>query len=62
MDLSLVLHNVAGQGMMWCGVSGRQLGKLPHNESMDIPLTLLAVTPGLQVISANVTVENLSVF
>ena len=49
MDLTLVLHNVAGQGVMWCGVSGRQLGKLPQNESMDIPLTLLAVTSGLQV-------------
>ncbi|XP_070196240.1 trafficking protein particle complex subunit 13-like [Littorina saxatilis] len=51
MDLTLVLHNVPGQGAMWCGVSGRQLGKLPQNESMDVPLTLLAVTPGLQTIS-----------
>ncbi|XP_076440909.1 trafficking protein particle complex subunit 13-like isoform X1 [Babylonia areolata] len=51
MDLSLALHNVAGQGVMWCGVSGRQLGKLPHNESLDIPLTLLPLTPGLQTIS-----------
>lgn len=49
MDLTLVLHNMPLLGVMWCGVSGRQLGKLPQNESMDLPLTLLAVTPGLQV-------------
>ncbi|PVD23698.1 hypothetical protein C0Q70_16971 [Pomacea canaliculata] len=51
MDLTLVLHNMPLLGVMWCGVSGRQLGKLPQNESMDLPLTLLAVTPGLQTIS-----------
>ena len=49
MDLTLVLQNLPGIGLLWCGISGKQLGKLPHNESMDIPLTLLAISPGLQV-------------
>ncbi|XP_041356918.1 trafficking protein particle complex subunit 13-like isoform X1 [Gigantopelta aegis] len=51
MDLTLVLQNLPGIGLMWCGISGKQLGKLPQNESMDIPLTLLAITPGLQTLS-----------
>ncbi|XP_012946357.1 trafficking protein particle complex subunit 13 [Aplysia californica] len=53
MDLTLVLQNVGQQsaGLLWCGVSGRQLGKLPHNESLDIPLSLIAIIPGLQTIS-----------
>ncbi|ESO89020.1 hypothetical protein LOTGIDRAFT_106290 [Lottia gigantea] len=51
MDLTLVLQNLnISTGLLWCGISGKQLGKLPQNESMDIHLTLLAVTPGLQSI------------
>ena len=51
MDLTLVLQNVTSQsGLLWCGVSGRQLGKLPHNESLDIPLSLISIVPGLQVL------------
>ncbi|CAG5134188.1 unnamed protein product, partial [Candidula unifasciata] len=52
MDLTLVLQNVTSSpGLLWSGVSGRQLGKLPHNESLDIPLSLISVIPGLQTIS-----------
>ncbi|KAK6187872.1 hypothetical protein SNE40_005803 [Patella caerulea] len=54
MDLTLVLQNPNSSnstGLMWCGISGKQLGKLPQNESIDIQLTLLAVSPGLQSIS-----------
>ncbi|RUS92093.1 hypothetical protein EGW08_000117 [Elysia chlorotica] len=52
MDLTLVLQNVTSHsGLLWCGVSGRQLGKLPHNESLDIPLSLISIVPGLQTIS-----------
>ena len=48
-DLSLTLHNISGMGVTWCGISGKRLGKLPQNGSLDVPLTLLAITPGLQV-------------
>uniref|UniRef100_A0A2C9M5S2 Trafficking protein particle complex subunit 13 n=1 Tax=Biomphalaria glabrata TaxID=6526 RepID=A0A2C9M5S2_BIOGL len=52
MDLTLVLQNITqSSGLLWCGVSGRQLGKLPQNESLDITLSLIAVIPGLQTIS-----------
>ncbi|XP_038048342.1 trafficking protein particle complex subunit 13-like isoform X2 [Patiria miniata] len=50
MDLKLVLNNTEN-GLMWLGVSGRQLGKLGPGGSMDIELTLLATIPGLQSVS-----------
>ena len=50
MDLLLVLQNSPGSGLLWCGVSGRQLGKLAPNASISIELTLLATKPGLQVL------------
>ncbi|XP_033636886.1 trafficking protein particle complex subunit 13-like isoform X2 [Asterias rubens] len=50
MDLKLVLNNTEN-GLMWLGVSGRQLGKLGPGSSMDVELTLLATIPGLQSIS-----------
>ena len=48
MDLKLVLNNTEN-GLMWLGVSGRQLGKLGPGGNMDIELTLLSTVPGLQV-------------
>ncbi|CAL1529945.1 unnamed protein product [Lymnaea stagnalis] len=52
MDLTLVLQNDSpSSGLLWCGVSGRQLGKLPQSESLDIPLSLISAIPGLQTIS-----------
>lgn len=49
MDLALILQNHNSPGVLWCGVSGKQLGKLPQNNSLDLPLTVIATSPGLQV-------------
>ncbi|XP_071485022.1 trafficking protein particle complex subunit 13-like [Diadema antillarum] len=49
MDLKLVLNNVTG--LVWLGISGKQLGKLGPNASMDIKLQLIPTVPGLQSIS-----------
>ena len=49
MDLTLVLQNDMNSGLLWCGLSGKQLGSLPQNESIDLPLTLITTIPGLQV-------------
>ncbi|XP_064605247.1 trafficking protein particle complex subunit 13-like isoform X2 [Liolophura sinensis] len=51
MDLTLVLENRIPSGILWCGISGRQLGKLPSSESIDLPLTLITTAPGLQTVS-----------
>ncbi|XP_072027268.1 trafficking protein particle complex subunit 13-like isoform X2 [Amphiura filiformis] len=50
MDLKLVLNN-SSNGLYWLGVSGRELGKLGPGACMEVELTLLAGTPGLQNIS-----------
>lgn len=49
MDLTLVLQNNQSTGVVWVGISGRQLGKLPPNENMDLKLNVIATIPGLQV-------------
>lgn len=49
MDLTLVLQNNQNAGVVWVGISGRQLGKLPPSESMDLKLNVIATIPGLQV-------------
>lgn len=51
MDLTLVLQNNQSTGVVWVGISGRQLGKLPPNENMDLKLNVIATIPGLQTIS-----------
>ncbi|KAK3089805.1 hypothetical protein FSP39_006667 [Pinctada imbricata] len=51
MELALVLQNSQSTGLLWCGISGRQLGKLPQGETMDLKLSLIATVPGLQTIS-----------
>ena len=48
MDLKLALNN-SSNGLYWLGVSGRELGKLGPGACMEVELTLLAATPGLQV-------------
>eukprot|EP00057_Strongylocentrotus_purpuratus_P010819 XP_011665293.1 PREDICTED: trafficking protein particle complex subunit 13 [Strongylocentrotus purpuratus] len=49
MDLKLILNNTTG--VVWLGISGKQLGKLGPNTSMDIKLQLIPTIPGLQSIS-----------
>ncbi|KAI8509602.1 Trafficking protein particle complex subunit 13 [Branchiostoma belcheri] len=51
MDLLLLLQNNGTSGLYWCGLSGKQLGKLGPNTNMELNLTLLASVPGLQSIS-----------
>lgn len=47
MDLLLEMCNT--RSVHWCGVSGRQLGKLSPSASLSIPLRLLSSVQGLQV-------------
>ncbi|RXN21416.1 trafficking particle complex subunit 13 isoform X2 [Labeo rohita] len=49
MDLVLEMCNT--RSIHWCGVSGRQLGKLSPSASLSIPLKLLSSVQGLQSIS-----------
>ncbi|XP_055491129.1 trafficking protein particle complex subunit 13 isoform X4 [Leucoraja erinacea] len=49
MDLVLEMCNT--NAIHWCGVSGRQLGKLSPNSSLHLALKLLASVQGLQSIS-----------
>ncbi|XP_052686089.1 trafficking protein particle complex subunit 13-like [Crassostrea angulata] len=51
MDLTLTLQNNQPSGLLWTGISGRQLGKLAPKENLDLRLTLIATIPGLQTIS-----------
>ena len=36
-------------GLLWCGISGRQLGKVEPNSSIVLDLKMIALQPGLQV-------------
>lgn len=49
MDLLLEMCNT--RSIHWCGVSGRQLGKLSPSASLSIPLKVLSSVQGLQSIS-----------
>uniref|UniRef100_A0A4W3JRX0 Trafficking protein particle complex subunit 13 n=1 Tax=Callorhinchus milii TaxID=7868 RepID=A0A4W3JRX0_CALMI len=49
MDLVLEMCNT--NAIHWCGISGRQLGKLSPNSSLHLALKLLASVQGLQSIS-----------
>uniref|UniRef100_A0A665V2A2 Uncharacterized protein n=1 Tax=Echeneis naucrates TaxID=173247 RepID=A0A665V2A2_ECHNA len=49
MDLVLEMCNT--RSIHWCGVSGRQLGKLSPATFLSLPLTLLSSVQGLQSIS-----------
>jgi hypothetical protein len=58
MDLTLVLQNNQNAGVVWVGISGRQLGKLPPSESMDLKLNVIATIPGLQVQANILPIDN----
>uniref|UniRef100_A0A3B4AWS1 Trafficking protein particle complex subunit 13 n=1 Tax=Periophthalmus magnuspinnatus TaxID=409849 RepID=A0A3B4AWS1_9GOBI len=49
MDLVLEMCNT--RTIHWCGISGRQLGKLSPGASLSLPLALLTSAQGLQSIS-----------
>uniref|UniRef100_A0A7N6A5G0 Trafficking protein particle complex subunit 13 n=1 Tax=Anabas testudineus TaxID=64144 RepID=A0A7N6A5G0_ANATE len=49
MDLVLEMCNT--RSIHWCGVSGRQLGKLSPAASLSLPLTVFSSVQGLQSIS-----------
>ncbi|XP_062384122.1 trafficking protein particle complex subunit 13 isoform X1 [Sardina pilchardus] len=49
--MDLVLEMCNSRSIHWCGVSGRQLGKLGPSASLSIPLRLLASVQGLQSVS-----------
>lgn len=47
MDLVLEMCNTSS--IHWCGISGRQLGKLSPGAFLSLPLTVLSSVQGLQV-------------
>ncbi|KAG8326958.1 Trafficking protein particle complex subunit 13 [Homalodisca vitripennis] len=47
-SLDIVLKLEPCAGLAWCGVSGRQLGKLEPAQSVHINLTVVPLMPGLQ--------------
>ena len=49
MDLVLHLENNIQHSLQWCGLSGKQLGKIQPSSHLMLPLTAIAVSPGLQV-------------
>ena len=53
MDLTLSLQNSPGAGLLWCGISGKQIGRLEPKAAVVIDFNLLATKPGLQVSQRN---------
>ncbi|XP_066997089.2 trafficking protein particle complex subunit 13 [Anabrus simplex] len=51
MDLILGLEPLPNSGLVWSGVSGRQMGKLEPGTSIQLSLTLVPLAAGLQNIS-----------
>ncbi|PWA26816.1 hypothetical protein CCH79_00001145, partial [Gambusia affinis] len=49
MDLVMEMCNM--RSIHWCGISGRQLGKLSPGASLSLPLTVFSSEQGLQSIS-----------
>ncbi|KAF1437144.1 Trafficking protein particle complex subunit 13, partial [Pygoscelis papua] len=49
--MDLVLEMCNSHSIHWCGVSGRQLGKLHPSSSLHLTLTLLSSVQGLQSVS-----------
>jgi hypothetical protein len=57
MDLVLALEPIPSSGLVWSGVSGRQMGKLEPGASIRIPLCMVPLASGLQVcIAAIITI------
>lgn len=54
MDLVVEMCNT--RSIHWCGISGRQLGKLSPGGSLLVPLTIFSSVQGLQVRSERSTV------
>ena len=57
MDLVLVMENSACAPLLWCGVSGKEIGKLPPNSAKLVELTVIGVTAGLQVSLQSLTIN-----
>lgn len=51
MDLVLALEQMPSSGLVWSGVSGRQLGTLEPGASIHLPLCMVPLASGLQNIS-----------
>lgn len=51
MDLLLSLETPPSSGLVWSGVSGRQMGKLEPGASIHLPLCMVPLASGLQNIS-----------
>ncbi|PNF19837.1 Trafficking protein particle complex subunit 13 [Cryptotermes secundus] len=51
MDLLLSLETPPSSGLVWSGVSGRQMGKLEPGASIHLPLCMVPLATGLQNIS-----------
>ena len=49
MDLVLQLHDSLPSSIVWCGKSGRKLGKLSPSGSATVDVSLLPLAPGLHV-------------
>lgn len=49
MDLVLALEQIPSSGLVWSGVSGRQLGTLEPGASIHLPLCMVPLASGLQV-------------
>jgi hypothetical protein len=49
MDLVLSLETTPSSGLVWSGVSGRQMGKLEPGASIHLPLCMVPLATGLQV-------------
>ena len=54
MDLMLLLNNNSSSddGILWCGLSGRSIGKLDSCNAISLQLSIVAVKTGLLVSSS----------
>jgi hypothetical protein len=57
MDLVLALEQIPSSGLVWSGVSGRQLGTLEPGASIHLPLCMVPLASGLQVYIALVIIQ-----
>jgi len=49
MNLRVELRNSRESGILWSGISGRQIGKLEPNQEISLTYTFLPIKAGLQV-------------
>jgi hypothetical protein len=62
MDLVLALEPAPSSGLVWSGVSGRQIGKLEPGASTNLPLCMVPLAAGLQVCIIAAVVVTISQF